>query len=128
MLDAWIEPGQSSLDGDDDEARVAQAGVVEDIRIVQKPNCPAKPPVTNKASSDDPITISGEAIGRKVNTLATDRPRNRCRTRAKAIKVPRMVAPRVAPSPIWTDSTTDSHIPNGSHGFSQLCRVKPSKE
>ena len=82
---------------------------------------------TNSASSEEPITISGEAIGRNVNTLATDRPRKRCRTSANAISVPRMVATSVASSPIWIDSTTESHMPSGSQGFAQLCRVNSLK-
>ena len=87
------------------------------IRIVQKPSWPANPLVTNSASSEEPITISGEAIGRKMNTLAAERPRKRCRTSAKAISVPRMVATSVASRPIWMDSTTESHMPSGSHGL-----------
>ena len=46
------------------------------IRIVQKPSCPAKPAPTNSASSEEPSTISGAAIGRKITRLAADRPRN----------------------------------------------------
>ena len=43
-------------------------------RIVQNPSWPAKPAATNRASSDEPITISGEAIGRKMNRLVVLRP------------------------------------------------------
>ena len=45
------------------------------IRIVQKPSWPAKPADTNSASSDEPITISGAAIGRKIKMLVVDRPK-----------------------------------------------------
>ena len=62
------------------------------IRIVQKPSWPAKPLATNSASSEEPITISGVAIGRKMNRLVAERPRKRCRTSANAISVPRTVA------------------------------------
>ena len=39
------------------------------IRIVPKPSWPPKPAATNSASSEEPITISGEAIGRKISRL-----------------------------------------------------------
>ncbi len=42
------------------------------IRIVQKPSTPAKPALTNSASRDEPITISGVAIGRKIRMFAAD--------------------------------------------------------
>ena len=41
-------------------------------RIVQKPSWPPKPAATNSASSEEPITISGEAIGRKISRLVDD--------------------------------------------------------
>jgi hypothetical protein len=95
-------------------------------RIVQKPSWPARPPLTNIESSEEPITISGVAIGRKISTFAEPRPRNRCRTIANAISVPSRVAPRVASAAIVIDCTTESHMPTGSHMWVQLSRVSPS--
>ena len=57
-------------------------------RIVQNPSWPAKPAATNSASSDEPSTISGAAIGRKISRLAPDRPAKSWRTSANAARVP----------------------------------------
>ena len=81
----------------------------------------------NSASSDEPITTSGVAIGRKISRLVAARPRNRCRTSANATSVPSMVAPRVARKPICRLVTTEAHMPAGSHGCSQLSQVNASK-
>ena len=86
------------------------------IRIVQKPSWPPKPAATNSASSEEPITISGEAIGRKMIRFAADRPAKRCRTRANATSVPRMVATSVASRPIWmlrTDRVAHARVRAG---------------
>ncbi len=101
------------------------------IRIVPKPSWPPKPAATNSASSEEPITISGEAIGMKITRLATDRPWKRCRTRAKAIIVPRIVATSVARKPIWMLRLSAEHMLGSAHGFSQLSqreRVEPVDE
>ncbi len=92
-------------------------------RIDQKPRLPASPAVVNSASSDEPITTSGVAIGRKISRLVAARPRNRCRTRAKATSVPRMVANTVARKPICRLFTTEAHIPASAHGSVQLFQV-----
>ena len=96
------------------------------IRIVQKPSCPAKPAPTNSASSEEPITISGAAIGRKISRFIEERPRKSWRTRANAASVPRRVAPTVASSPISTLRPRAEHMSGSSHGFIQLCSVNPS--
>ncbi len=97
------------------------------IRIVPKPSCPPKPAAMNSASNEEPITISGEAIGMKITRLATDRPANLCRTSAKAIRVPRMVATTVESRPIWMLRLTASHMLASLHGCSQLSSVNESK-
>ncbi len=81
------------------------------IRIDQKPRLPESPAVVNSASSDEPMTTSGVAIGRKISTLVAARPRNRCRTSANAIRVPSTVAPSVARNPICRLVTTEAHMP-----------------
>ncbi len=83
------------------------------IRIVQNPSRPPSPPETNNASRDEPSTISGEAIGRKMNRFVAARPRKRCRTIANAIKVPSAVAITVATRPIRRLVLTASQSPNG---------------
>ena len=97
------------------------------MRIVQKPSWPAKPAATKRASSEEPITISGVAIGRKISRFIDERPTKLWRTSAKAANVPSTVETRVARRPISTDRTSASHIDGSSHGLSQLCRVNPSK-
>ena len=57
-------------------------------RIDQKPSVPASPALVNSASSEEPITTSGVAIGRKISRLVVARPRKRCRTSANATSVP----------------------------------------
>ncbi len=94
------------------------------IRIVQKPSWPARPADTNSASSDEPITISGAAIGKKIRTFVLDRPTKSCRTSANPASVPRTVAPRVARSPISMLRFRASHMLGSAHGWSQLSRVK----
>ena len=83
-------PGQPGPDGDDDERQAEH-----DVRDQDRPEAELtarSPAPTNSASSDEPITISGAAIGRKITRLAAERPRNRCRTSANAARVPRIVA------------------------------------
>src|SRR6478672_8070939 len=62
-------------------------------RIVQKPSCPESPEATKRASSEEPSTISGAAIGRKISRLEVERPAKSWRTSANAASVPRIVAP-----------------------------------
>lgn len=92
---------------------------------VQKP-C-GTPAETKRASSEVPITSSGVAIGRKISTSIPERPRNRCRASANAIRVPSTVATTVAMKPIWTLRTTASHMSEVAHGLRQLSRVNWSK-
>ena len=73
------------------------------------------------------MTISGEAMGRKTSRFIEERPANWWRTRAKAARVPMMVAPRVARNPISIERTRASHMDGSSQMLSQLCRVNPSK-
>ena len=60
--------------------------------------------VTNRASNDDPRTISGAEMFMNMTTSNPACPRNRYRTSASPIKVPRTVATTVlaAASPIET--------------------------
>ena len=90
------------------------------IRIVQKPSWPPKPAATNSASSEEPITISGEAIGRKMSRFIADRPAKSCRTSANAISVPRIVATMVASRPISMLRPTACTSPGSAQGCSQL--------
>ena len=69
------------------------------------------------------MTISGEAIGRKMIRLAALRPTKRCRTSAKAARVPRMVATKVAAKAISMLRSTASPMPFGLNGCSQLPKV-----
>ena len=62
----------------------------------------------------------------KMTRLAAERPSNRCRTRANAIRVPRTVAATVASSPIWMLRLTAWHMLGSAQGCSQFCRVKAS--
>ncbi len=80
--------------------------------------------MVNSASSEEPITTSGVAIGRKISRLVADRPRNRCRTSANATRVPSAVANTVARNPICRLFTTDAHIPASEQGSVQLLSVK----
>ena len=73
----------------------------------------------NSVSNDDPATTSGVAIGRKISTLVTARPRNRWRPSAKAARVPIRVATSVASRPILTLTSSESHIPETLHGCAQ---------
>ena len=98
------------------------------IRIVQKPSCPAKPAATNRASSEEPITISGEAIGRKISRFIDERPAKSWRTSANAARVPRSVATSVASRPISHAAAQRLRTCSGRRrGCSQLSRVNPSK-
>ena len=97
------------------------------MKIVQKPSWPAKPPCTNRVSSEEPRTISGAAIGRKISRFDDERPAKSWRTSANAASVPRIVATRVASSPTRIESPRASHIDWSSHRLVQLCSVKPSK-
>jgi hypothetical protein len=76
------------------------------------------------ASNDEPITTSGVAMGKKMTRFEVDRPRNECRTRANAIKVPSSVARIVAVMLIPKLSFSDSHRPAGSQMVDQLFQVK----
>ncbi len=88
---------------------------------------PGEAALTNSASSEEPITISGVAIGRKTKRLARRPPTERWRTIAKAISVPRIVAPSVARSPISMLARNEEQSWQGSQTLSQLSRVKPLK-
>ena len=46
------------------------------MRIVPNPSQPPNPAATKRASSEEPITISGVAIGRKISRFMLDRPEN----------------------------------------------------
>ncbi len=70
--------------------------------MVQKPSEPGPMVLKNSAVKVAPMTTSGAAIGRNSSKLMPDLARKRCRTMAKAIIVPRMVAARVATRPIST--------------------------
>ncbi len=96
------------------------------MKIVQKPSWPAKPPCTNRVRREEPRTISGAAIGRKIRRLDDERPAKAWRTSAKAAMVPMMVATRVASSPTRMLSQRLSHMPGASQKCVQLCSVKPS--
>ena len=96
------------------------------ITMVMKPSTLSNPTDTNMASSDEPITTSGVAIGRKITRFEADRPRNEWRTRANAISVPSNVASRVAVMATPKLSWRDSHSPSGSQIDVQLPQVNDS--
>src|SRR3954470_3157501 len=96
------------------------------MTIVVKPSRLSKPPATNIASSDEPMTTSGVAIGRKITRFEAPRPRKVCRTRAKAMSVPRMVARMVAVMLTAKLSLSDVHSPEGSQIDVQLFQVNES--
>ena len=54
------------------------------------------------------------------------RPRNWCRTIARASSVPRAVARIVESMPISSDLTTADWMPGGASQLTQLSSVKPS--
>ena len=93
------------------------------ITTVQKPSGIRM--FRNNANSDEPRTTSGVAMGRKINRLVVDRPRNRCRTSAKAISVPSSVAAAVPTAATTMELTTEPQTSGAPQGFSQLSRVKP---
>ena len=72
------------------------------------------------------MTISGEAIGRKMIRFIDERPVKSCRTRAKAIIVPRIVATSVASRPISRLLPSAWHMAGSAQGCSQLSSVKLS--
>ncbi len=93
------------------------------ITIVKKPRMPLNPEAMKSASSEDPITISGVAIGRKISTLVLDRPTNWWRTSPNASSVPSSVARIVAVMLTWKLSLSEEHIPSGSQMVLQLPQV-----
>ena len=96
------------------------------ITIVVKPSAPSIPTETNIASSEDPMTTSGVAIGRKISRFEAALPRKECRTRANAISVPRTVASTVAVRLTAMLSRSESHRPSGSQIDVQLLQVNDS--
>src|SRR6476659_5716720 len=96
------------------------------MTIVTNPRTPSKPNATNMASSDEPMTTSGVAIGKKMTRLDVARPRNVCRTSANAISVPNRVARMVAVMLTSKLSRKDSHSPSGSQIDVQLLHVNDS--
>ena len=76
----------------------------------------------NRVSSDAPRTISGVAIGRKISRFVDDRPRNRWRTRASAMSVPRTVAMIVEAKAMIRLLVTASPSPGRPSGLSQAPR------
>src|SRR5687767_3861798 len=97
------------------------------ITIVTKPRMLSTPAATNIASSDDPMTTSGVAMGRKITRLETDLPWKECLTSANAINVPRMVARTVAVALTARLRRRDSHSPSGSQMLDQFAQVNASK-
>ena len=65
-------------------------------------------------------------MGRKITRLEVARPRNECRTSAKAISVPSTVARIVAVMLTPMLSFRESHRPSGSQIDVQLLHVKAS--
>ena len=62
---------------------------------------------TNIESSDDPSTISGEAIARKITKFIAPAPRKRYRPSASPMNVPRIVATIVARNATSSDELSD---------------------
>ncbi len=65
------------------------------------------------------MTTSGVAIGMKISKLVAARPWNRCRPRAKATAVPRIVAISDARRPMRRLSPRELQIPGVPQGLSQ---------
>ena len=94
------------------------------MKTVQKPSSTApRNPWTKIVRRLAPRTISGVAIGTNTSVFAAALPRKRCRTRAKAIIVPRMVATSVDSAPIRRDTPSASHTPWAPHGSAQCLSV-----
>ena len=99
------------------------------IRIVQKPELPRSPALTNSASSEEPITTSGVAIGRKISRLVAGPARG---SGAAPARTPSACRGAVA-TDAWPAGrsggcvTTESHMPLRPQGCGQLSSVKPSK-
>ncbi|MFC7482491.1 hypothetical protein ACFQX7_24165 [Luedemannella flava] len=92
------------------------------MSTVTKPS--GMPAETNRASSDEPMTTSGVAIGRKISRLVDARPLNRCRASANDISVPRIVATTVAIRPMSRLLITASRISPGRSAECQYSVVK----
>src|SRR5919112_2741980 len=96
------------------------------MTIVMNPSTLSRPSDTNIASSEAPMTTSGVAIGRKITRFAVLRPRKLCRTSAKAIRVPRIVASTVAVRLTAMLSRSEAQSPSGSQIDVQLLSVNAS--
>ena len=98
LLEVVVHARQPGADGDDHERQAEH-----DVRDQDRPEAELAREArraTNSASSEEPITISGAAIGRKISRFIDDRPAKSWRTSANAASVPRIVEHRVASSPI----------------------------
>ncbi len=83
---------------------------------------------TNSASIDTPSTISGDAIGMKMNRLSAERPRKRKRVSASAIRVPSTVATSVLTAAAMSEFLSASVSSGKSSSRVYHLNVKPSHE
>ena len=91
--------------------------------MVQKPGFIPNP--TNMVNSDEPITISGVAIGKNMSEFISPCPLNAYLPIAKAISVPSKVAIVVEIKPILSELPSALHTSAAPHGFFQFLIVKP---
>jgi hypothetical protein len=83
------------------------------------------PTLINIVRRDAPRTISGVAIGKKINKFVVERPLNLYLPNAKAIKVPRTVAIKVELKPIKNEFPKALQISGAPHGLLHFSKVKP---
>ena len=93
------------------------------MTVGQKPGLILK--TRNNERSEAPKTISGVAIGKKINKFEVERPLNLWRPIAKAIMVPRIVENSVARKPILIELARALQTSGAPQGFFQLSKVKP---
>ena len=91
--------------------------------IVPKPRL--SPRLRKSVSRDAASTTSGVAIGRKISRLVPVRPRKRCRVRANATIVPRIVATTVARTPILRLFPSALQTSGAPQGLVQFAVVNP---
>ena len=83
------------------------------------------PIATNSVNSEAPSTISGVAIGRKMNRFVLLRPTKSCRARASAMAVPSAVATNVDNRAIAMLIATALSSPATPNGSSHAASVNP---
>jgi hypothetical protein len=93
------------------------------ITIGQKPGLTCS---TRKSERiEEPRTISGVAMGRKIRRFDADRPLNAYRPIAKAMSVPNIVEKIVTSIPILIEFPSASQTRGAAQGFNHFSKVNP---